>query len=226
MPWLWNATAERALAKLLAGCDPATSLLARMVERLSGIEIVHAPASSQLALDWLEEGKVHIAGSHLQDPDSSEFNLPFIRRQFPNQDMAVVTFARWEEGLVVARGNAKSIRNVEDLQRKNINIVNREPGSGSRALLDDLIRSAGVAAKTLRGYDRVAFGHLSAAHEIHDLNGVAVTDDDLGKSMALDDVSIVLDRNPARIDIEPGQQGSPPICRLGPEGTVDIRHAE
>src|SRR4029079_6972246 len=71
---------------VLAGCDPATSLLARMVERLSGVEIIHAPASSQLALDWLKDGKVHIAGSHLQDPESADFNLPFIRRQFANKD--------------------------------------------------------------------------------------------------------------------------------------------
>src|SRR5262245_1217099 len=133
---------------VLAGCDPATSLLARMVERLSGVEIVHAPASSQLALDWLKEGKVHIAGSHLQDPDSSEFNLPFIRRQFTNKDMTVVNFARWEEGLVVAPGNPKSIRQIDDLNRRNVTLVNREPGSGSRALLDGLIRSAGLAVKS------------------------------------------------------------------------------
>jgi molybdopterin molybdotransferase/putative molybdopterin biosynthesis protein len=134
---------------VLAGCDPATSLLARMVERLSGVEIVHAPASSQLALDWLKEGKVHIAGSHLQDPDSAEFNLPLIRRQFPNRDMAVVTFARWEEGLVLAPGNPKNIRGIEDLERKNVTLMNRELGSGSRALLDSLIRDAGVTRKTV-----------------------------------------------------------------------------
>jgi putative molybdopterin biosynthesis protein len=151
---------------VLAGCDPATSLLAKMVEKLSGIEVVHAPASSQLALDWLKEGKVHIAGSHLQDPDSSEFNLPLIRRQFSNRDMSVVTFARWEEGLVVAAGNPKNIRKVEDLQRKTISIINRERGSGSRALLDSLLRSSGLSAKTTRGYERVAFGHLAAAHAV------------------------------------------------------------
>ena len=61
----------------------------------------------KLALDWLKEGKVHIAGTHLQDPASSEFNLPVIRRQFPNRDMAVVTFARWEEGFVVAAGQSQ-----------------------------------------------------------------------------------------------------------------------
>jgi molybdate-binding protein/DNA-binding XRE family transcriptional regulator len=151
---------------LLAGCDPATSLLARMVERLSGVEIVHAPASSQLALDWLKEGKVHIAGSHMQDPDSSEFNLPLIRRQFPNRDMAVVTFARWEQGFVVAMNNPKGIRSANDLARKNVVMMNREPGSGSRSLLDALIRAGGITAKSIRGYDRAAFGHLSAAHAV------------------------------------------------------------
>jgi putative molybdopterin biosynthesis protein len=149
---------------VLAGCDPATSLLARMVERLSGVEIVHAPASSQLGLNWLKEGKVHIAGSHLQDPDTSEFNLPLIRRQFANRDMAVVTFARWEEGLVVAPGNPKDIHGAEDLRRKNVTLMNREPGSGSRALLDTLIGK--TSKKDIRGYDSIAFGHLAAAHAV------------------------------------------------------------
>jgi molybdate-binding protein len=137
-----------------------------MVERLSGVEIVHAPASSQLALDWLKDGKVHVAGSHLQDPDSTEFNLPLIRRQFPNRDMAVVTFARWEEGFVVASGNPKNIRRIADLQRKNVTVINREAGSGSRALLDSLLHSVGLAARNVGGYERVAYGHLSAAHAV------------------------------------------------------------
>jgi molybdate-binding protein/DNA-binding XRE family transcriptional regulator len=151
---------------ILAGCDPATSLLTRMVERLAGIEIVHAPASSQLALDWLKDGKVHIAGSHLQDPETSEFNLPIIRRQFVNKDMAVVTFARWEEGFVVAPGNPKNIHGAEDLQRKNVTLMNRETGSGSRALLDSLLAKVPMTARDIRGYDRTAFGHLSAAHAV------------------------------------------------------------
>jgi len=149
---------------MLAGCDPATGLLARMVERASGIEIVSAAASSKLALAWLKEGKVHVAGSHLEDPKTGEFNLPFIRKEFPDEDFCVVTFARWEEGLVVASANPKSIRNVEDLARKNVRFVNREPGSGSRALLDKLLEAAGMEAAKIQGYERVAYGHLAAAY--------------------------------------------------------------
>ncbi|MCC6589019.1 MAG: helix-turn-helix domain-containing protein [Bryobacterales bacterium] len=151
---------------LLAGCDPATGLLSRMVERVSGVEVVSAAASSKLALGWLKEGKVHIAGSHLEDPASGEFNLPFVREHFAGEDILVVTFAKWEEGLVVAAGNPKRVRKAEDLARRGVRLINREPGSGSRALLDTLLAQAGVASAKVRGYGRVAFGHLPAAYQV------------------------------------------------------------
>src|SRR6185436_18471694 len=144
---------------VLAGCDPATSLLAAMVERGSGVEVIHAPASSELALRWLKEEKVHIAGSHLEDPRTAEFNVSFIRREFGREEIGVVTFAEWEEGFVVARGNPKSIRTVDDLTRKNVMFINRQPGSGSRLLMDKLLREAGVGNASVQGYGRVAAGH-------------------------------------------------------------------
>ena len=149
---------------VLAGCDPATGLLSRMVEKISGVEVVSAAASSKLALTWLSEGKVHIAGSHLEDPKTGEFNLPFIRKHFPDEDFIVVTFARWEEGLVLASGNPKGVHKVEDLARKNVRFVNREPGSGSRGLLDKLLEKSGMDAQKVQGYERIAFGHLAAAY--------------------------------------------------------------
>ena len=151
---------------VLAGCDPATSLLARMVEKISGVEIVSAAASSKLALRWLRDGKVHIAGSHLEDPTSGEFNLPFIRNELPGEELTVVTFARWEEGLVLAPGNPKGITKPEHLTRKNVRFVNREPGSGSRALLDRLLARSGIDSRKVHGYDRVAYGHLAASYQV------------------------------------------------------------
>lgn len=151
---------------VLAGCDPATGLLSNMVERTSGVEIVSAAASSKLALTWLKEGKVHIAGSHLEDPKTGEFNLPYIREEFPNEDVVVVTFARWEEGFVVAPGNPKSLTRTEDLAKKGVRLMNRELGSGSRALLDKLVHQAGIPINKLHGYDRIAYGHLAAAYSI------------------------------------------------------------
>ena len=158
---------EGAQARLvLAGCDPATNLLSRMVEKATGVEIVSAAASSRLALSWLKDGKVHIAGTHLEDPRTGEFNLPFVRKEFPLAEMMVVTFARWEEGLVSAPGNPKRVRKIEDLARKDVRFVNRELGSGSRALLDQLLAKCGIDSEKVRGYERVAFGHLAAAYSV------------------------------------------------------------
>jgi molybdate-binding protein len=151
---------------LLAGCDPAISLVSNMVERVSGNEIIAAAASSKLALDWLKQGKVHVAGSHLRDPASGEFNVPYLRQQFAGEDLLVVTFAHWEEGFVVASGNPKGIRKVEDLGRRGVRLINREPGSGSRALLDRLLGQAGLPETKVQGYGRVTLGHLPAAFQV------------------------------------------------------------
>ena len=85
---------------------------------------------------------------------------------FRKNTVAVVSFAVWEEGILTARGNPKGIRGVEDLARKDVVIVNREKGAGSRALLDSRLKAAGISAKAVRGYDDLAPGHLPAAWRV------------------------------------------------------------
>lgn len=151
---------------VLAGCDPAIGLLARMTEKISGVEVIAAAASSKLAIEWVQRGLVHIAGSHLFDPGTGDYNRPYLRREFPGEDFAVVSFAEWEEGLVVAPGNPKGIRAAADLARRGVRFANREPGSGSRALLDRMLAAAGVESTKVTGYDRVAHGHLAVAYTV------------------------------------------------------------
>lgn len=151
---------------VLGGCDPATEILSRTVERVSGVEVLPAAASSRLALEWLAEGRVHIAGSHLEDESTGEFNLPYLQQHFPAGDYQVVTFARWEEGLVVAPGNPKHVRASSDLERADVRLINREAGSGSRTLLDRLLERDGIETRRVRGYETVAFGHLAAAQAV------------------------------------------------------------
>jgi molybdate-binding protein len=148
---------------VLAGCDPAISVLQKEVERRAGLEILLAVCSSRQALEWLREGRVHIAGSHLRDPDTGEFNLPWVHRLFPKKDVVVVTFARWEEGIVVRPGNPKRVKRVEDLARKNVKFVNRDVGSGSRLLLDTRLAAIGIKTKRVTGYAREVASHLEAA---------------------------------------------------------------
>jgi len=148
---------------LVAGCDPGISLLAHPLAKTGGVEMIVAPGSSQRALEWLKEGMVHVAGTHLRDSSTGEYNLAVIGKLFPKGAVKVVTFAIWEQGLVFAAGNPKNIRGVEDLARPAVTLVNREKGAGSRDLLDRELERAGIAARSVKGYNRMAHGHLPAA---------------------------------------------------------------
>jgi putative molybdopterin biosynthesis protein len=150
---------------LVAGCDPGISVLSRHV-LAAGIELVLAHRNSSQALALLKDGCVHVAGTHLRDEVTGESNLPEIGRLFPKNAVAVISFAVWEEGIVTARGNPKNIRGVEDFHRKDVSIVNREKGSGSRILLDSRLKRAGVSPSSVRGYNSAAPGHLSAAWQV------------------------------------------------------------
>ncbi|HEV2202464.1 MAG TPA: substrate-binding domain-containing protein [Bryobacteraceae bacterium] len=148
---------------VVAGCDPGIALLAQHLSRTAGVELIVASSSSRQSLEWLKQGFVHIAGSHLRDASTGDYNLAAVRKLFPRGGVRVVTFAIWEQGLVFAPGNPKNIRSVADLAREDIRIVNRETGAGSRDLLDRELHRAGTTAKHVLGYERVAHGHLPAA---------------------------------------------------------------
>jgi putative molybdopterin biosynthesis protein len=150
---------------LMAGCDPAMSVLARHLQK-ANIELVLAHRNSSQALQLLRNGCVHIAGSHLRDEATGESNLPQVRKLFPRGTAVVFTFAVWEEGIVVAKGNPKAIREIADLARKGVVMVNREPGSGSRSLLDSSLKRLGIASSKVKGYKQVAHGHLPAAWQV------------------------------------------------------------
>jgi putative molybdopterin biosynthesis protein len=150
---------------LIAGCDPGISVLAHHLQA-SGIELVLAHRNSSQSLQLLKEGCVHIAGTHLRDESSGESNLPEIGRLFPRKTVAVISFAVWEEGIVTAAGNPKGIKSVEDLARRDVTIVNREKGAGSRALLDSALKRLKLDSKNVKGYDRIAPGHLPAAWQV------------------------------------------------------------
>jgi putative molybdopterin biosynthesis protein len=150
---------------LVAGCDPGISVLHRHLRR-SGVELVVAHRNSSQALELLKGSWVHAAGTHLRDEATGESNLPAIRKLFPRSAVAVFSFAVWEEGIVVGPGNPKDIKGVDDLARKDVRLVNREPGAGSRLLLDSQLAASGIETRRVQGYQEIARGHLPAAWEV------------------------------------------------------------
>lgn len=147
---------------LLAGCDPSAPVLGRHL-RKQGIDLVVVYQNSSQSLELLKQGVVHLAGTHITEGDKEASELTAIRKIFVRQQIEVIRYALWEEGMVIPEGNPKEIQGVEDLTRRNIKIVNREPGAGCRVLLDSLLKRFGVSPKSVRGYEHIELGHIPAA---------------------------------------------------------------
>ena len=151
---------------IIAGCDPAMPMLARQLRKQSNVELIIVMCSSRQALKWLGERRIHIAGTHLSGKSGGASNLEVIRSLLPGRGVRVVTFASWEEGLVVAAANPKGISGVGDLVRPEVTIVNREIGAGARLLLDTALKSEGISPASVHGYDQTAAGHVMAAWHV------------------------------------------------------------
>jgi len=152
---------------LMSGCDPAVAILADwLARRRSPVNAVAMPCSSQRALRDLVDGRAHVAGVHLRDQKSGEYNLAPIRRALGRRRSLVVNFARWEIGLATAPGNPLAIRGFADLARPGLRIVNREDGSGARSALDEALAEHSLKPDRIAGYEVEAGGHLDVAAAI------------------------------------------------------------
>jgi putative molybdopterin biosynthesis protein len=152
---------------LIAGCDPAAAMLVDwLARRQSPIHAVALPCSSQKALRAVVDGRAHVAGVHLRDQKSGEYNLAPIRRALGDRRALVVNFARWELGLVTSPGNPLAIRGFDDLKRSGLRIVNREDGSGARSALDQALGELGIDSRRIAGYRFEVGGHLEVAAAI------------------------------------------------------------
>jgi putative molybdopterin biosynthesis protein len=137
-------------ASELRAADPGVTLASSNVGSLGGLVA-------------LRDGLCHIAGSHLLDPASGEYTLPYVDRVLGERDVAVVRLVHREQGLIVARGNPLSIAGIDDLAPAGVRYVNRQRGAGTRVLLDHELGRRHIAAEAITGYAREEHTHLAVA---------------------------------------------------------------
>jgi molybdate transport repressor ModE-like protein len=112
----------------------------------------------------LARGDAALAGFHVTS-GSEAGALPYLRLLKPRRDR-LVRFAAREQGLIVAPGNPKKLRSLAQVAGKRLRFVNRQRGSGTRALVEELLREAGVTPGELRGYADEEFTHAAVAATI------------------------------------------------------------
>ena len=128
-----------------------------------GVTLASSNVGSLGGLTALRDGLCHLAGSHLLDPDSGEYTLPYLGRLLPGHELAVVRLAHREQGLIVAPGNPLGLAGVEDLVREDLRYVNRQRGAGTRVLLDHELARRSLPPGSVQGYEREEPTHLAVA---------------------------------------------------------------
>ena len=139
--------------------------------RFPGLSLSSAHVGSMGGLMALKRGEAHLAGIHLLDEETGEYNSSYLKRYLPGRNIALVNMSFREQGLMVAAGNPKKIRGVGDLCRDDIIFVNRQRGAGTRILLDYQLKQAGIEPALIAGYEREEFTHMAVAADV--LDGVA-----------------------------------------------------
>jgi putative molybdopterin biosynthesis protein len=125
--------------------------------------LASANVGSQGGLIALRREQAHLAGSHLLNPETGEYNVSHIRQYMPGIPVKVVALVGREQGLLVKRGNPKGIKGLEDLPRTDLLFVNRQRGAGTRVLLDYHLKLMTINPERIVGYDQEEYTHLGVA---------------------------------------------------------------
>jgi len=158
------ADSAAAASLVICGQDSILDILGRHLENHpQGCRVLRQQTGSFAGLLALYQNRADIAAVHLWDGDSGTYNTPFVRRLVPGIPTILVHVVNRMAGFLVVTDNPKGIITWEDLARPGITLVNREPGSGTRVLLDEQLYRRGIDRLQIKGYDHEEMSHLAIA---------------------------------------------------------------
>jgi len=144
--------------------DLAMDILNDHLRRMfPGFSISSANLGSLGGLMAIKRGEAHLAGTHLLDENTGEYNVSYVQRYLSELELVLVNLVYRVQGLMVRKGNPKGIKGIEDLVKDKVEFINRQAGSGTRVLLDYLLKKAGITPAAISGYQREEYTHLAVA---------------------------------------------------------------
>lgn len=152
--------------------DNSLDILANILKKnYPELSLSSAHVGSMGGLMALKKSEAHIAGTHLLDDKTGEYNVPFVKRLFPEGGIALINLVYRQQGLLVKKGNPKKILGFKDLSRDDVIFINRQSGSGTRLLLDKHLRDSGISPQEVKGYEKEEYTHMAVASAV--LSGIA-----------------------------------------------------
>lgn len=164
-----NKTTQEGMANqiIICGQDMILDLLANRLNQCVEENVFRSYKGSYNGLYAMYQGEVNVATAHLWHGKTNSYNIPYISSMLPGTDVIVLHLLKRKQGFYVKKGNPKRIQSFEDLKRADLTIVNREPGSGVRVLVDEKLRQAGISTQEVNGYQKVVNSHLEAAATVN-----------------------------------------------------------
>ncbi len=130
------------------------------------IRISSAHVGSMGGIMAIKRGEAHIAGCHLLDESTGEYNVSFIQRFLKKIPLQLINLCYRQQGLIVARGNPKNIKTFKDLAHSDHMFINRQNGAGTRLLTDKILTEEGIDPSAISGYDHEEYTHMSVAASV------------------------------------------------------------
>lgn len=151
---------------IISGQDIVLDILGKMIEnKVKNIRTYRLNIGSYSGLFEMYHNRVSICSCHLWDKDTDTYNTDFVKKLLPGIPCVLINIAYRTQGFYVQKGNPKNIQTWEDLNKKNITMVNREKGSGVRILLDSKLQSLNLSTN-ISGYENEETSHLAVASYI------------------------------------------------------------
>jgi putative molybdopterin biosynthesis protein len=154
--------------------DNALDVLGNFLKKKhSGFSLSSAHVGSMGGLLALKRGEAHLAGTHLLDEKTGEYNVSYIQKHVDGKKVVLVNLVFRTQGFIVPKGNPKGIKGFEDLRRPDVVFVNRQAGAGTRLLTDLYLKRLGIDPNTVKGYHHEEFTHMAVAAAV--VSGAADT---------------------------------------------------
>jgi putative molybdopterin biosynthesis protein len=172
--------------------DLTIDLLSSQLKRMrNDMKIVSAHVGSMAGIMAIRKGEAHVAGIHLLDPSTKQYNITYVRKILAGLDVVLYPFLKRKQGWILPKGNPLAIESVSDIAVKKANFVNRQKGAGTRILFDMLLEENGLSSEDITGYDREMFSHLAVAAEVNgDDHGAGLGIYPAAKAMDLDFIPV------------------------------------